>query len=125
PPLLFVSIAMALVSRVSQAALGWNKLRSLWNQGRHLDLGMLWGTGGRRALPQRDMEGAPRAISKQCEINGLLGLQLPEHLGVLLAGLHVFPIDRDEDIAPQDPRLSLNGHIQFAGTKPNRLGRAS
>ena len=82
------------------------------------------GTGRRRAFIECHKFGTILSIPDYFDLNGLLDLQLREHLGILLAGLHVLPIDRHEDIAPQDPRFSLNGHIQFAGTEPDRLGRA-
>ena len=70
-------------------------------------LGCGEGLDGVRHSPQRDRESAPCTVSKQCQLNGLLGLQRPKHLGILLAALHVLPINRDEDIAPA--RQQRNG----------------
>src|SRR6185437_10068933 len=96
---------------VHQAESEWNKIQPLWNHRRHLDLGVLWNTGRHWTLVKCHEFGLIFAVSDDPEFNGLSSFQIREHLGILLTGLHILPIDRDEDIASQDPRLSLDGHV--------------
>ena len=41
------------------------------------------------------------------------------------AAPRVLPIDRNENIASQDPRLALDGHVQFTSSEADRIGGTS
>lgn len=48
-------------------------------------------------------------------------LQQTENVVVLFYSLHLMPINRNENIASQNPWLLFNGYIQGAGTEADRL----